>query len=179
MRPGEPPFTTLVVPVPEAERVVGRWRARHDRWAKLGVPAHVTIVGSLRPPLDPTDAMFDRLEGACASLSPAPFTLASQATSEAGVFVTLESMAALDRLARAVSAALGCDRGSDAFHLTVARDVRPVDQAQIVSALRQALPVTAVAREVWWLEYRPPFARRVARFAIGPSRGGELHDAGR
>lgn len=36
--------TALVVAVPEAEPVVGRWRARHDEAAGHGVPAHVTVL---------------------------------------------------------------------------------------------------------------------------------------
>src|SRR5215213_340552 len=36
--------TAVIVPVPEAEPVVGRWRARHDAAATAGVPAHVTVV---------------------------------------------------------------------------------------------------------------------------------------
>ena len=40
----EPAETAVLVPVPEAERVVGRHRARLD-----GVPAHVTVLFPLGP----------------------------------------------------------------------------------------------------------------------------------
>lgn len=36
--------TALIVVVPEAEPVVGRWRAELDRAASWGVPAHVTVL---------------------------------------------------------------------------------------------------------------------------------------
>ncbi len=36
--------TALVLPVPEAEPVVGRWRERFDSSSADGVPAHVTVL---------------------------------------------------------------------------------------------------------------------------------------
>lgn len=36
--------TAVIVPVPEAEPAVGRWRRGHDPSAAGGVPAHVTIL---------------------------------------------------------------------------------------------------------------------------------------
>lgn len=36
--------SALLVPVPEAEPVVGSWRAVHDPSARNGVPAHITLV---------------------------------------------------------------------------------------------------------------------------------------
>ena len=41
--------TALIVPVPEVEPIVGRFRAVYDPAAAAGVPAHVTVV-PLRPP---------------------------------------------------------------------------------------------------------------------------------
>jgi hypothetical protein len=37
-------MTALIVAVPEAEPVVGRWRNRYDRSAAAGVYAHVTVL---------------------------------------------------------------------------------------------------------------------------------------
>jgi len=42
--------SSLLVPVPEAEELVGRWRAGHDPLARGGVPAHVTLVFPWIPP---------------------------------------------------------------------------------------------------------------------------------
>jgi 2'-5' RNA ligase len=38
------PRTALIVAVPEAEALVGAWRAKHDWSAQHGVPAHVTLL---------------------------------------------------------------------------------------------------------------------------------------
>ena len=42
--------SALLVPVPEAEPVVGAWRAVHDPSARNGVPAHITLVVPWVPP---------------------------------------------------------------------------------------------------------------------------------
>jgi len=42
--------TAILVPVPEAEEVVGRWRAVHDPKAGTGVPAHITLIVPWLPP---------------------------------------------------------------------------------------------------------------------------------
>jgi 2'-5' RNA ligase len=40
----------LIVAVPEAEEAVGALRLQHDRSARLGVPAHITILFPFAPP---------------------------------------------------------------------------------------------------------------------------------
>jgi LmbE family N-acetylglucosaminyl deacetylase len=45
-----PTESAVVVPVPEAEGVVGEHRARLDRAAVRGVPAHVTVLHPFVPP---------------------------------------------------------------------------------------------------------------------------------
>ncbi|WP_433518139.1 2'-5' RNA ligase family protein [Nonomuraea sp. CA-143628] len=42
-------LTALVVPIPEAEPVVGRWRTALDPSAAYGVPAHVTVMYPFLP----------------------------------------------------------------------------------------------------------------------------------
>jgi 2'-5' RNA ligase len=49
--------TALVILVPEAEPVVGRWRAELDSSAMLGVPAHITLLY----PFAPADCLTDEL----------------------------------------------------------------------------------------------------------------------
>ena len=46
----EPTQTALIVQIPEAEPAVRAWRARYDRAASWGVPAHVTVLYPFLPP---------------------------------------------------------------------------------------------------------------------------------
>src|SRR6188768_3326789 len=40
---------TLVLPVPEAESLVGPWRQEYDPPAPFGIPAHITLLFPFRP----------------------------------------------------------------------------------------------------------------------------------
>ncbi|MEP6910807.1 MAG: 2'-5' RNA ligase family protein [Actinomycetota bacterium] len=51
------PRTALIVAVPEAEPLVGDWRAKHDWSAQHGVPAHITVLF----PFVPTEKVDDEL----------------------------------------------------------------------------------------------------------------------
>jgi len=73
MRPTPPtlliPQSAVLVPVPEAELVVGHHRDRLDRAAVRGVPAHVTVLYPFVPPLAINAAVIARLADAVGSVS--------------------------------------------------------------------------------------------------------------
>ena len=64
--PGE---SAILVPVPEAEVVVGHLRARLDPSASRGVPAHVTVLYPFVTPEQMTAALIARAAAAVASVS--------------------------------------------------------------------------------------------------------------
>jgi 2'-5' RNA ligase superfamily len=64
-----PQESTILVPVPEAERLVGGPRARLDRSANRGVPAHVTVLYPFVAPDQITAAVMARAATAVASVS--------------------------------------------------------------------------------------------------------------
>src|SRR5437868_6629747 len=61
----EPTETALIVAVPEAERVVGRFRAALDVAAGWGVPAHVTVLYPFLPPDRIDDHLLTTLSQVC------------------------------------------------------------------------------------------------------------------
>src|SRR5262245_55088323 len=67
--------TGLVVPVPEAEDLVGSWRLEHDPSAPNGAPAHVTLLFPFRP-ADRVGDTIDELRALFGSVARAPFRLA-------------------------------------------------------------------------------------------------------
>ena len=60
--------STILVPVPEAEPVVGQLRARLDRAASRGIPAHVTVLYPFVPPGQITSAVLAKAAAAVASV---------------------------------------------------------------------------------------------------------------
>ncbi|HEX6526464.1 MAG TPA: 2'-5' RNA ligase family protein [Streptosporangiaceae bacterium] len=69
------PRSGLMVEVPEAEPAVARHRERLDASARLGVPAHITVLSPFMPPQAIGPAEFIRLEHLFAAFSPFRFQL--------------------------------------------------------------------------------------------------------
>ena len=65
----------LVVIVPEAEPLVGKFRSKHDPIAALGLPAHITINFPFTPGVDPSPDTLSRLRKTFAAAQPFSFTL--------------------------------------------------------------------------------------------------------
>lgn len=78
--PDQQAQTALVVEVPAAEAAVGRWRARFDRAARAGVPAHVTVCFPFLAPEDVDEAALADLVDLAAGVAPFETTFASTAT---------------------------------------------------------------------------------------------------
>lgn len=69
------PQSALIVRVPQAEACVGHWRERFDPSARLGVPAHITLLFPFMPPQQICPQVLQAVADLCASTSPFSFTL--------------------------------------------------------------------------------------------------------
>ena len=67
--------SALLIPVPEAEALVGRWRALHDPSARRGVPAHVTLIVPWVPPEQIKQEHLDELAELLATQEPFEYSL--------------------------------------------------------------------------------------------------------
>jgi hypothetical protein len=56
------PESGLLVEIPQAEPAVGRFRERLDSGARLGVPAHITVLYPFIPPAELDDGVLGQLE---------------------------------------------------------------------------------------------------------------------
>ena len=59
----------LIIEVPDAEPAVGEPRSRLDGNARLGIPAHITVLFPFMPPAYVDDAVLHRLAGIFAAVS--------------------------------------------------------------------------------------------------------------
>ncbi|WP_380170986.1 2'-5' RNA ligase family protein [Kineococcus sp. DHX-1] len=172
--------TALVVEVPAAEAAVAHWRRRHDRAARAGVPAHVTVCFPFLPPQALDDDVEDALT-ALAAATPAS-TLASSRVDGSGdavLWLAPEPAEPLRALTRAVCAAFGLLPHGGAHggvddavpHLTVAEDAP--DPAAVRADLAPRLPVTQHVRELTLLQgtFAPDGWRVRRRFPLGQGTG--------
>ena len=73
--PAESPARSgLLVPIPEAEALVGDLRRVHDQTAQLGIPAHVTVLFPFVPATAVDDDLDDALRSAFARSAPFGYT---------------------------------------------------------------------------------------------------------
>lgn len=148
---------TLVVPVPESEPLVGRWRQEYDPPAPFGIPAHITLLFPFRPvhwlgeEAVADLATFFRAEpSAQSSLArvgrfPGIVYLAPEPV-EPFVDLTKRLAARFDLLPYGRS-----DRGGTP-HLTVARHEDSSFLDRVSDALSLSLPLHFTAREAWLME---------------------------
>ena len=150
--------SAVVIPVPAAEDVVGRWRNEHDPVAAAGVPAHITLVVPWLPPARIGTAELDELDGVVKA-SPA-FDFALTRVGWFGrrvLWLAPEPAEPFRSLTGLVSEHFGTPPWGDEFdevvpHLTVGhvacRDGGG-DLAPVAAALAVRLPVICRAEQVW------------------------------
>jgi 2'-5' RNA ligase superfamily len=150
--------SAVLVPVPEAEPAVGRHRARLDRAAVEGVPAHVTVLYPFVPPPEITPATIEVLAAAVGSV--ASFDCQFPATAWFGaevVWLVPRPDEPFRALTRAVSAAFpgylpyGGRHSDPVPHLTIG-DRPPAGVADLRAAeadVLAALPVRARISRAW------------------------------
>jgi len=165
-QPGGP--TAIVVPVPEAESAVGRWRERHDPSARQGMPAHITVLYPFLPEVEITAEDADRLAQLFARQAAFDVTLVGCARFPAAVlYLDPRPAQPLRALTAAVATAwprtppYGGAFDDVVPHLTVAIDVDPATANQIQTHVNAQLPISAAVHEAW--QYVPDGVRWVRR----------------
>jgi 2'-5' RNA ligase len=157
------PESGVVVPVPEAEPVVGRHRARLDPAAAWGVPAHVTVLYPFVAPREITAATIAALAEAVASVPAFGCQFAGTAWfGDEVVWLAPRPDAPFRALTRAVSAAFpgyrpyGGAYDDSVPHLTIgqrpAAEVAELRAAE--AAVLPALPIRARVSRVWLMSGR-------------------------
>jgi 2'-5' RNA ligase len=164
--------TTLVVPVPKADGVVGNWRMQYDWSARAGVPSHITLLGPFLPPDGVSSQVVERLRSLFASCQTVRFRLASVERLSGLVYLSPEPVRPFRRLTEMLerewpeAPRYGSAYGRLVYHLTVARGAGDFDE--IRDALSGRLPIGATAEEALLLEKGSEFdVRVIARFPFG------------
>lgn len=154
-----PDATALIVPLPEIDPLVSRWRARFDPSSALGVPPHVTLLYPFLSPDHMDAAAMRDIQAMCNDVAPFTTTFTRVEALPGLLYLAPEPAdpyeALRDRLRARWPNVLpyeGRYGPRPAPHLTVAW-VAPGQEAAtgfdaIAAALTPHLPVTATAREV-------------------------------
>jgi 2'-5' RNA ligase len=180
MRTAPPTETAVLVLLPAADEVVGAYRARMDRAAALGVPAHVTVLYPFVPP-DAVDAqLIDALAEAVGSVPAFDVSFDRTAWFDERVLWLAPAPADPFRdLTRAVWARFpdhppyGGAHDELIPHLTVGHDVSVDELRAAARAIGPRLPVRARVTRAWLLRgsAEPGSWQRVVDLPLGPGAG--------
>ena len=167
------PESALIVEVPEAEPLVGDWRAKHDWSAQRGVPAHITVLY----PFVPTEKIDARLHAELRELfatHPAfSFSLPRVARFPDVAWLAPEPAEPFKRLIEAIASQFPEYPPYEGMHeeviphLTVAEGDAQL-QDEVDAELTPRLPIEATAHEVaLFVEDENERWHRAERFALG------------
>ena len=141
----------LLLITPDAESLVGRWRAEHDYAARFGIPAHVTVRTPFLPPERWRDPAFALLE----SFLPTDLTLAHLENRPGGLVIVVEPDDGLSEITEAVTRswpALPPHKGNRpdlAYHMTVVRTANDRIRSEAAEAIAPHLPLRVSGTEMW------------------------------
>jgi hypothetical protein len=146
--------SAIIIPIPEVEAIVGPLRLKYDPVAKLGVPAHVTVLYPFYPPqaldheLPAMAEIFSSIEAFAFSFTEVrrfPAT-AYLYPDKPNVFVKITTIVT-NRWPR-------CKPYGGAYskiipHLTIGDQVDAETLQAVEDTVRPQLPIRCVAKEVW------------------------------
>ena len=169
--------STLIIPVPEAEPVVGGLRTRYDPTAPRGLPSHITVVYPFLHPDILTPTVLSDLTAIFAGAAPFPFTLQAIRRFPEAVYLAPEPNEPFLRLTAAVvtrwpEAPPYAGKYDEVIpHLTVAHTSRPAEIESIREKIEPELPLRCDARLVWLLINVQDQWSRHHQFTLGSLAG--------
>jgi len=147
--------SAILIPVAQAEQLVGPHRMEHDPVAASGVPAHVTLIVPWLPPDDITDADLKELGDTVQGFGAFDFRLARVCWfGRAVLWLAPEPVEPFVKLTGILAGQFGTAPYEDEFdevipHLTVAHASDGVELGPVAEQLEAGLPVECRASEVW------------------------------
>ena len=166
------PRTALIVAVPEAEPLVGDWRAKHDWSAQHGVPAHITLLFPFVPAEEVDEQLLRDLRDLFASQPAFTYRLPRVARFPEVAWLAPEPTEPFKGLIELIVSRYPDYPPYEGIHddviphLTVAEG-GPALQDEVDAALTPSLPLEAETREVtliiedesgqWTVSRRFPF----------------------
>jgi hypothetical protein len=169
--------SALVILVPEAEALVGRWRRRYDPSAAVGMPAHITINYPFLPGRPVDAATIAHLGPMFAGLQSIRYALVEVREFFDTVYLAPEPAEPFMDLIRAVvahypqSPPYGGMFAEVVPHLSLAQSENAAELEQVLGEFAPGsdghLPIDATAEEVWLMDNRSGRWEKRISFRLG------------
>jgi 2'-5' RNA ligase len=167
--------SSLAVSVPEAEPYVGALRERFDPSAKLGMPAHITVLYPFIPPERITDIVVRKVRNVLSAFATFEFRLVGIARFPIALYLVPEPAQPFIDLTEAVMRAFpeyppyGGQYDSIVPHLTVAQAgtaEHDVAEAELAAALPPRVGIEASCNEAVLIENSSGRWKRMHSFRL-------------
>jgi hypothetical protein len=145
--------SAIIIPIPEAEPIVGPLRLQYDGAARLGVPAHITVLYPFYP-IQAAIGEIEVLRDVCRSIEMFPFSFIEVRRFSATVYLHPDKSEAFVQITRTFAQLWpNCKPYNGAHtdivpHLTVADRVEIQTLVELEESLRRQLPLSDPAG-VW------------------------------
>jgi 2'-5' RNA ligase len=147
--------SAVLIPVPNADSIVGRWRMEHDPVAAVGVPAHITLIVPWLPPDEITSSDLLELDTELSDVKAFDFDLTRvDWFGRRVLWVAPEPAEPFLELVGRLSDRFGTPPWEDEFdevipHLTVAHASDGVELVPIAADVATRLPLSCRADQIW------------------------------
>ena len=167
--------SALLIPVPEAEALVGPWRELYDPSAEVGIPAHITVLYPFVPRDDVDDPLLEALTGHFAQVPAFDYRFPKSDRFPGIIYLAPEPAQRFRTIITDITSRYpayppyGGDHADVIPHLTVADRRARLDMVlmdRVERGLARGLPFVARAREVWLMTCRRKRWSRRARFPL-------------
>jgi 2'-5' RNA ligase len=169
-------MTVLVIPVPAAEPIVGRWRSLLDPAASAGMPAHITVLAPFLNRESLSASVLAELAGVIAGHKAFGVQLQECRRFPAVLYLAPEPDTGLRALTEAIAARwpeappYGGQFADIVPHLTIAHSADPRVLDEIEAGVRDLLPIPVAVSSVQLMVHTGKRWQADRSFALG---GGE------
>ena len=168
--------SAIIIAVPEAEPFVGELRAQFDSAAKLGVPAHITVLYPFMPPERFTQRTFEGLRRAISRVQPFDFRLTTVGRFPGVVYLAPECSGPFVELVGMIARwfpefpPYGGKFQSVIPHLTVSDGGElqaDMAEVQLLALMKEKGPISARCDELTLIENSSGRWRKTCHIALG------------
>jgi hypothetical protein len=169
----------IIIPIPEAEGMVGPYRWKYDSVARLGIPAHITLIYPFFPPSLITNDIRKHLADLFSNYPIFEFSLTSIGRFPNTVYLTPSPKDKIVDLVRMIATAFpqyppyGGQFPEINPHLTVAQSDDALLLEQVDREIRplaaQGLPITKRVTEATLFELHNGLWSKTGTFALKPN----------
>lgn len=152
----------ILIPVPVADPIVGKWREKYDEVALHGIPSHITLLFPFKDPKEINEAITNNLESLFSKVRKFSFTLDTINTFPGVVYLEPKQREKFIELTEEIVKIFPENPPYEGKypsinpHLTISQLSKFQDtdriKKEISTEIQSKLPVKTLAEEVWLME---------------------------